>query len=151
MEFDAFNEIRNLDIAYWSYADSCSETFVEDLFLPTGILQLGDLKLSGRQEIKEFFLNRLENNLKIKRITRHLVSNNSYKMEDSETIKGKAQLLVFSGIGKELPLSVSLPSTIADVEDIYVKDLDNKWKYQNKVILPVFIGEGAPLFALREK
>lgn len=150
MEFRDLYEIERLDTAYWNCADCISDQNIDELFHSEGILLLGTLKLVGKKEIKEFFDKRASHNLKEGRFTRHIVSNISHEYVVENQVKSYSKVMVFSGYGEDLPIQVSLPSTIADVEDTYVKDSSDKWKFAMRRICPVFIGDGAPKFAQKE-
>jgi hypothetical protein len=63
-----------------------------------------------------------------------------------ERVEARSVVVVFAGCGS-LPLPSDVPSTLADVEDIYTRCSDGEWRFQKRAISPVFIGPAAASFA----
>lgn len=144
--FEDFILINSLDNRYWECADLVSDEQVQLLFLEDALLQLGSLKLIGRLDIQNFFKNRAQKNHLDLRITRHISSGFTLQMINANEVKAFSKIMVFSGNGELLPLSIELPSTLADVEDLFFKNDEGVWHIAKRIISPVFVGSGAPNF-----
>lgn len=137
-----------LNQAYWACADGTADKAVQQLFVPSGRLQLGSLELAGRDQIERFFKERSLANHESGRITRHFSSGFTPVAESSQRLRVKSLAMVFAGTGA-LPLPSDVPSTIADVEDVLVLTSTGDWLFESRVIKPVFVGAAAAKFAQR--
>lgn len=135
-----------LNQAYWACADGTADQVVQNLFAPSGRLQLGSLELTGQDQIERFFTERSLANEESGRITRHFSSGFTPVAESSERLRVKSLVMVFAGTGV-LPLPSDVPSTIADVEDVLVLTSAGEWLFESRVIKPVFVGAAAAKFA----
>lgn len=147
ISFEDYSQINRLDSAYWECADLITDQDIASLFLDDALLQLGSLKLTSNLEIKHFFKDRAQKNLGDLRITRHIASGFTLQVINSNEIRAFSKVVVFSGNGEILPLNMDLPSTIADVEDLFIKNAQGIWHIAKRVISPIFLGSGAPNFA----
>jgi hypothetical protein len=147
LSFDDFIRINRLDNSYWECADLVTDEQVQLLFSEDALLQVGSLKLIGRSDIQSFFQNRAQKNHSDLRITRHISSGFTLQTINANEVKAFSKVIVFSGNGEFLPLNVELPSTMADVEDLFLKNDEGVWHIAKRIISPVFVGSGAPNFA----
>jgi hypothetical protein len=64
----------------------------------------------------------------------------------SDRVRVRSTVIVFAGSG-ELPIAVSLPSGVADFEDVCVRSSAGSWLYQSRIARTIFIGPAAASFA----
>ncbi len=79
-------------------------------------------------------------------MTRHVHSNLDLVSEIDGRVISRSLIVVFAGAGS-LPLASAAPSTIADVEDVCVRDASGALRFERRVLKPIFVGEGAAAFA----
>lgn len=149
MNYSEIWELSRLNAQYWNCADSNNSISVSSLFISDGCLELGNLKLEGKKNIQDFFDKRVLLNTQSGRLTRHISSDYLYERISEDKIKSSCKVIVYSNFGPSIPLRVLNPSTIADVEDLFVIDSEKKWKFASRIIKPIFIGDGAPSFATK--
>lgn len=143
---DDFLAISRLDNRYWASADMRSDEPAESLFTPTGVLKLASLELEGKEAIGRFFVLRQEQQVSTSRHTRHLGSGMTINPLSRERVTARSVVVVFAGCGA-LPLQSDVPSTLADVEDIYMRCSDGEWRFEKREISPIFVGPAAASFA----
>jgi hypothetical protein len=138
--------LQRLASRYWALADGTEEFAIPELFTADGVLELGSLRLEGAEAINRFFAEREKANKAAGRVTRHLASGFLIVPLSSERVRVRSTVTVHAGNG-ELPIEVSLPSGIADFEDICVRSDNGDWLYQSRVARTVFVGPAAASFA----
>jgi len=138
--------LQRLASRYWALADGTEEFAIPELFTPDGVLELGSLRLEGVEAIRHFFVERERANKAAGRVTRHLASGFLIIPLSSESARVRSTVIVHAGNG-ELPIEVSLPSGIADFEDICVRSGNGDWLYRSRAGRTVFVGPSAASFA----
>ena len=146
LSYADYQALTNLDAVYWAIADGRHQTGADELFIPEGVLTLGNLELQGRDAIAKFFAEREAQNKASGRVTRHVAGSRSVELTGAGSAVLRSVVVVFAGSG-ELPLEAGAPSTIADVTDYCVKHDNNTWLFQSRIVKPVFVGAGAAKFA----
>ncbi|TWC27953.1 hypothetical protein FBY03_14214 [Pseudomonas sp. SJZ079] len=146
VSFEDFLSLSLLNSAYWAIADGCSEQPVETLFARAAHLKLGSVDLRGGEAIHLFFSQRALKNEQSARVTRHISSAFVPAEYAGDVVSVRSTVAVFAGNG-ELPIPSDVPSTIADVEDVFVRSDDGKWLFQSRFISPIFVGASAAAFA----
>lgn len=138
--------LQRLASRYWALADGTEGFAIPELFTADGVLELGSLRLEGVEAIHRFFAEREKANKAAGRVTRHLASGFLIMPLSSDSVRVRSTLIVHAGNG-ELPIEVSLPSGIADFEDICVRSENGDWLYRSRVGRTVFVGRSAASFA----
>jgi len=139
-------ELAALNADYWNRVDQRRDDPVDALYVDEGTLMAGSLTLTGREAIREFFDRRNTEQDQSGRITRHLHSNLDLIAERDGRVISRSLIVVYAGAGG-LPLASGPPSTIADVDDICVRDSSGALRFERRVLKPVFVGAGAAAFA----
>ncbi|UVK83101.1 hypothetical protein LOY46_26880 [Pseudomonas sichuanensis] len=146
ISYEDFLSLCLLNSTYWSIADGCSEQRIETLFAKAAHLRLGAVDLRGKEAIQLFFAERALQNERNGRITRH-ISSAFAPYEDAEgVVSARSTVAVFAGNG-DRPIPSEVPSTIADVVDVFIRNDDGQLVFQSRLISPVFIGASAAAFA----
>ncbi|MFT4191359.1 MAG: nuclear transport factor 2 family protein [Comamonas sp.] len=145
ISFDDFLAVSRLDARYWAIADLRSSDAAELLFVPTGKLQIGSLVLDGRDAIRQFLSEREKKHVETNRLTRHFASGFLLGEKAPGCLQASSVLAVFAGAGS-IPLASGVPSTIADVEDVFVRDDSGQWLFASRIMRPVFVGAAAASF-----
>jgi hypothetical protein len=146
VSLEDFLSLSWLNNTYWAVADQCSNVPVEYLFSDSSRLQLGSLDLQGPEAIRQFFIQRERQNEQAERVTRHVSSGFLPAYQDPNSVVAKSLVVVFAGSGQR-PIPSGSPSTIADVEDFFVRDDGGQWLFQSRVVTPIFVGASAASFA----
>ena len=139
-------ELAALNADYWNRVDQRRDDPVDGLYTEAGTLTAGSLTLTGRKAIREFFERRNAEQSQSGRLTRHVHSNLDVVSEIDGRVISWSLIVVFAGAGS-LPLASALPSTIADVEDVCVRDAGGALRFERRVLTPIFVGAGAAAFA----
>jgi hypothetical protein len=145
ISLEAFLSLSRLDVTYWAVADLRVDQAIGSLFCEDAVLRVGKLELSGTHAISRFFNDRKIQHDLAKRVTRHFSSGFDTVGVAEDVATARSVVQVFAGTG-DWPMPSAVPSTIADVEDVFVRDGD-QWKFQRRSITPVFISESAASFA----
>lgn len=138
--------LQRLASRYWALADGSQDVAIADLFAADGVLELGSLRLDGVEAITRFFADRAEGNQAAGRITRHFASGFLATPQSADAVRVRSTVIVYAGTG-ELPIEVSLPSGIADFEDLCIRSGDSEWIYRSRAGRTVFVGPNAAAFA----
>lgn len=141
-----YSALLSLNADYWARVDFTVTDPIDGLFTEDGRMAIGSgLDLTGRAAIRAFFDKRNADQAAAGRRTRHIHTNLQIEPLSADRVKARSMIVVFAGIGA-LPLPASTPTTIADVEDICVKGADGTWRFESRVLQPIFIGAGAAGF-----
>lgn len=135
-------ELSQLAAEYWYRVDHPGAGDVAELYTVEGVMQVGDFRLCGRGEIREFF--RKRNEAVPVRTTRHLCTNLLVRSGNDGTVNVHSLVTVFQGVG-HLPLDSAPPSAIVDFLDIYESE-GSTWQIRHRSGVAVFIGNGAARF-----
>lgn len=138
--------LQHLANRYWAQADGTEPLAIGDLFAADAVLVLGPLRLDGLSAIKSFFAEREASQRSSVRTTRHLASNFLAWRIDPVRFAVRSTVMVFAGTGV-LPLTMDLPSGIADFEDVCYMTPDGRWLFETRVARTIFVGPGAASFA----
>lgn len=142
LDGDVQAELSRLGAEYWYRVDHPEAGDVAELYTAEGVMQVGDFRLCGRGEIREFFLKR--NAAVPVRTTRHLCTNLLIRPDDGGTVHVHSLVTVFQGMGC-LPLASAPPSAIVDFLDICER-VGNTWQIRHRAGVAVFVGQGAARF-----
>ncbi|MHA6141810.1 nuclear transport factor 2 family protein [Pseudomonas mohnii] len=145
ISLETFLSLYRLDGTYWAVADLRVDQALDSLFCKDAVLHVGKIELSGAQAISRFFHDRKIQHDLTRRVTRHFSSGFDAVQVAEDVAKARSVVQVFAGTG-DWPVPSAVPSTIADVEDVFVRN-GGQWKFQRRSITPVFIGESAASFA----
>ena len=138
--------LRQLASRYWALADGTEPVSVRELFTADGVLELGSLRLEGADAIAGFFAERERANNDSGRITRHFASGFLAVPISADEVRVRSTVAVFAGNG-EMPIELTLPSGVADFEDLCIRTASGAWLYRSRVARTVFIGPAAASFA----
>jgi hypothetical protein len=115
---------------------------VAELFKIDGVLQLGPLRIEGREAIAAFFAKRNATHAQIGRITRHICGPVALREISPGVVDAHAALLVFAGVGA-LPLPSEAPSTVADFDCICERNERGEWQFAERKATVLFISDKA--------
>ena len=123
-----FLAIERLFSDFAWYADRGNGVLLAELFLPNGILCVGDLELTGRSQIAEDCHRR---SLSLGRQTRHVWSNLRIDRSDADAATSTAVQVTF-----EQNVSSGEPTQIrvSDLFDTLKKDLHGEWRFVRRFI-----------------
>lgn len=142
---NSYQEIAALNADYWARVDQRVEAPVAELYVVDGQFIAGSLELTGQPAIAQFFAERNRAQLESGRMTRHLHVNLHVDADGAAPASCRSTVVVFAGVG-QVPLPMEGPSTIADVEDVLVRDTDGQWRFVSRRLTPVFVGPNAAAF-----
>jgi len=143
---DLYSELLALNADYWARVDVTVDDPIDMLFTEDGRMAIGTgLDLRGREAIRSFFDKRNAEQAAAGRRTRHVHTNLYVEPLGADRAKARSMIVVFAGVGA-LPLPASAPTAIADVEDICVRGPDGRWRFETRMLQPIFIGAGAAGF-----
>ncbi len=137
--------IRNLHATYWSRTDGRTNAPPEDLFCDDAVFVLGNLTLSGREKIVDFFRRRQSTQQENGRTTRHLSAELMLRPLSAGQVITTSTVIAMAGSGP-FPIAASPPS-VADFEDLCVRQANGRWLFQRRVAVSIFAGPEAPRFA----
>lgn len=137
--------LRALQAKYWARADARDPNPAADLFCEDAIFVLAGTTMRGRAEIAEFFDRREAANVASGRVTRHLAAPPVLQLLPDGTVTVSSTVLAMAGSGA-LPIVAALPS-IADFEDVCVRQPDGTWLFARRDATSIFLGPQAPGFA----
>lgn len=144
-EMAARSAIEALTIDYWRRVDRLSDAPVEELYVESGVMHLGSLKLEGKDKIAAFFIDRNRQEKQMGRTTRHLV--NGLWIEPA--LRGRLRVFstvqVLSGVG-DWPLASVPASSVGDFEDVVAEVSPGVFRFELRSARTVFTGAGAPAF-----
>jgi hypothetical protein len=138
--------IQSLVAAYSQLTDRPTSEPVADFFTDAGVLILGGLRLEGKGAISAFFIDRNHTQAENGRITRHIPGLVELRALDTGRVAGRSTVVVYAGAGV-VPIASGPPSTICDFDDIYVRQPDGRWLFEQRRAAVIFTGAGAASFA----
>jgi hypothetical protein len=109
-------------------------------------LELGTLKLEGREGIDAFFADRNAGKAATARITRHVCGPLALRPKSETIVEAHCALLVFAGAGS-FPLPSEPPSTVADVDCTCQRDASGEWRFIHRKATPLFFSDKASYYA----
>lgn len=138
--------IHQLCARYLDLADHDDGDEAAALFVDHGTLQLGSLKLEGRDAIAKFLLARAAQQNATGRVVRHLTGVPYITVKSERQASARSTVAVFAGAGT-LPLPSTAPATIFDFVDDIEMSADGSWRFVSRRADVLFTGEGAASFA----
>lgn len=137
--------IRRLHGLYWARTDARDDGPPQDLFCEAAVFTLGNLTLSGKAEIAAFFRQRQSMQEASGRTTRHLSAELMISPLSDGRVATRSTVLAMAGSGP-LPIAATPPS-VADFEDICVRQANGAWLFERRSAVSIFAGPQAPRFA----
>lgn len=129
--------IEQLMVDFWHEVDVNHGANAHDYFSEDCVYTTSANTRRGRKAIQEFYRTRLARG---PRISRHLISNHKIVIIDHSHARGMSVLSLFAADG--VPILPSKPAImVADLHDEIVRCDDDRWRYQSKVITPLFRGD----------
>jgi ketosteroid isomerase-like protein len=128
--------LEDLNTAFAHHLDHGEIDALIDLFTADALYTHGDRVSRGRAEIERLFRDRAA---KGPRTSRHLLSGLRLAIESATAATGSSVCLSFAADG--LPPKPAKPFLVADFEDRYRRDDDGRWRFAERHIHRVFVGE----------
>ena len=128
--------IEDLNAAFAHHLDHGDIDALVDLFTADALYTHGARKSRGRTEIEALFRNRVA---KGPRTSRHVYSGLRIEIESETEATGASVCLSFAADG--LPPLPAKPFLVADFIDRYRRDVDGRWRFAERHIERVFVGE----------
>lgn len=129
--------LADLNAAFAHHLDHGEIEALVDLFAEDALYTHGERRSEGRSAIEALFRRRLAGG---PRTSRHLCSGLRIDIESATRARGTSVCLSFAADG--LPPLPAVPFLVADFEDVYVCAADGRWRFQERHIRRVFVGEG---------
>ena len=129
-------EIEDLNAAFARHLDHNEIGALVDLFTEDAQYTHGERRSAGREEIERLFRNRIA---KGPRTSRHLYSGLTISIQSASEATGQSVCLSFAADG-EPPLPAR-PFLVADFVDRYRRDDDGRWRFAERHIHRVFVGD----------
>jgi len=131
-------ELEDLNAAFAWHLDHNEIDALADLFTENALYTHGERRSQGRNEIEALFRKRIAGG---PRTSRHLYSGLQVSIESASAATGKSVCLSFAADG-EPPLPAR-PFLVADFVDRYERGRDGRWRFAERHIHRVFVGEQA--------
>jgi ketosteroid isomerase-like protein len=122
--------LLRLCVSFAERIDGGHAASVTELFTPDGVLVSSGERVSGAAALRERFTRR-EAGL----VTRHLITNASFAIEEPERASGRMLMTVFRRRDGDTGVA---PPRVADVEDVYVRGAGGQWRIAQRRIERVF-------------
>ena len=130
--------IEDLNAAFAEHLDHGNIEALIELFAEDALYTHGERRSEGRKEIEALFRQRAA---KGPRTSRHLLSGLRISVESATVATGRSVCLSFAADG--LPPLPARPFLVADFEDRYRRDDHGRWRFAERHIVRVFVGENA--------
>lgn len=144
---EAASGVSRLVTEYFLRTDRPEFGCVADLFDPQGVLELGPLKIEGRDAIAAFFAERNPAQAASRRLTRHSCGPVALRATSTAAVmEAHSTVIVFAGVGA-VPLPSEPPSSIADFDDVCARDEHGEWRFLSRKATILFLGANPPVFA----
>lgn len=128
--------LEDLNSAFAYHLDHNEIDALINLFAVDALYTHGERISRGRGEIEELFRNRAT---KGPRTSRHMLSGLRLSIESATAAGGSSVCLSFAADG--VPPLPAKPFLVADFEDRYRRDGDGRWRFAERHIHRVFVGE----------
>ena len=129
--------IEALNVEFWYRVDHQNGDGVAELFCEDGVYSVPGGRNAGRDAIAESYLKRAARG---PRVSRHVFSNLRLTIETPMLAHGVSMLTLWARDG-EAPLALTLPVSVSDVHDTYIKGDDGAWRIQHRHITAAFRGD----------
>ncbi len=128
--------LGDLEIDYWYEVDHNWGRAAHEMYMDEGVFVIGEKRMAGRAEIREFYRGR---EARGERIARHVVTNLRPRVHDERCARLDCILLLYAADGE--PILESRPAImIADVISECVLDDGNAWRFLSRTLKPLFAG-----------
>jgi hypothetical protein len=143
-----WHALYQLEAKYWYDVDFNAGRDAHQLFLPDGLMVVGQNRFEGHEKICEFYRWRerqAATAISSVKTTRHLINNLFVESCDGRRAK-VVGIISFYGATVRPPAPQSKPPMlVADLINECVLDSDGHWRFKSHTLLPVFMGHEAPL------
>lgn len=129
--------IEDLNSGFARHLDHGEIDALVDLFAEDALYTHGERRSEGRAAIEALFRKRAAGSEP--RTSRHLYSGLRIDVESETRARGTSVCLTFAADG--LPPLPAVPLLVADFDDVYVRSADGRWRFQERRITRVFVGE----------
>jgi uncharacterized protein (TIGR02246 family) len=129
-------EIDALNVEFWYRVDHHNGEGVADLFTEDGVYSVPGGRNVGREAIADSYVQRAARG---PRVSRHVHSNLRLTLESATRAQGVSVLTLWARDG-EAPLPLTLPVSVADVHDVYVRTGDG-WRVEHRHITTALKGD----------
>ncbi len=144
---EAASGVSRLVAEYFLRTDRPEFGCVAELFDVQGVLQLGPLRLEGRDALAAFFAQRNSAQAASGRLTRHFSGPLALRAASSgAVVEAYSSVAVFAGVGT-MPLPSEPPSSIVDFDDVCALDERGEWRFLSRKATILFLGANPPVFA----
>ena len=130
-------QIEALNIEFWYRVDHQNGRGVAELFCEDGVYSVPGGRNAGRAAIDASYEARAARG---PRVSRHVHSNLRLTIESSTSAHGVSILTLWAHDG-EAPLALTLPVSVSDVHDTYVRGDDGVWRIQHRHLTAAFVGD----------
>jgi len=130
--------LEDLNSAFAHHLDHNEIDALVDLFAVDALYTHGERISRGRAEIEQLFRARAARG---PRTSRHLLSGLQLSIESATEAAGTSVCLSFAANG--LPPLPARPFLVADFDDRYRRDGDGRWRFTERHIRRIFVGEGS--------
>ena len=129
--------LEDLNSAFTRHLDHNEVDALVDLFAEDALYTHGERRSEGRAAIEALFRKRAAR--KEPRTSRHLFSGLRIDIESATRARGTSVCLTFAADG--LPPLPAVPLLVADFDDVYVLSADGRWRFQERHITRIFVGD----------
>jgi len=133
---DIRQALEDLNAAFTHHLDHNEIEALVALFTPDALYTHGERRSQGRAEIEALFRRRVANG---PRTSRHLYSGLQLDIASASEARGTSVCLSFAADG--LPPLPARPFLVADFVDRYQRGNDGCWRFAERHIHRVFVGE----------
>jgi hypothetical protein len=134
-------EIEALNVEFWYRVDHHGGDRVAELFTADGVYSVPGGRNVGRDAIATSYERRRARG---PRVSRHVHTNLRLTIESPERAHGVSMLTLWARDG-EAPQAVTLPVSVSDVEDDYVRDAEGHWRIEHRHITAALRGDEPPV------
>jgi len=140
------SQLEALNVEFWYRVDHHDGDGVADLFTEDGVYSIPGGRNRGRAAIAESYVKRAARG---PRVSRHVHTNLRVTIESPTDARGVSMLTLWARDG-EAPLPLTLPVSVSDVEDTYVKGDDGAWRIAHRHITSPLVGDEPPVLPFAE-
>ena len=131
--------LEELNSAFTYHLDHGEIPELVELFTDDAVYTHGTRRSEGRSAINSLFHRRGANG---PRTARHIYSGLSITLEGPDRARGTSVCLSFAADG--LPPLPAVPFLVADFNDVYTLCADGRWRFAERHIERIFVGENNP-------
>jgi uncharacterized protein (TIGR02246 family) len=130
-------QIEALNVEFWYRVDHQNGDGVAELFCEDGVYSVPGGRNAGRAAIAASYVARAARG---PRVSRHVHSNLRLTVESPSRAQAVSILTLWARDG-EAPLPLTLPVSVSDVHDTYVKGDDDVWRIEHRHLTAAFMGD----------